>query len=123
MNEKFVLPDGSHRVSHIQDYFEYFTKNYETLTDNSPLRIISKIENRITLRIKSGYYCELLTLEAIKLLESTKNKINEDKNGKNVPPLEINEAELVHCNFVSNDCQQDSEVLYTFVPNKYLGNY
>ena len=87
MNEKFVLPDGSYPVSHIQDYFEYFTKNYETLTDNSPLRIISKIENRITLRIKSGYYRELLTLEAMKLLESTKNKIKKDKNSKNVPHL------------------------------------
>ena len=28
---------------------------------------------------------------------------------------------LVHCNIVNNDYQQDSRVLYTFVPNKLFG--
>ena len=32
--------------------------------------------------------------------------------------LEITEAVLVHFNIVNNDCQLDSRVLYTFVPNK-----
>ena len=32
--------------------------------------------------------------------------------------LEITEVLLVHCNIVNNNCQQDSRVLYTFVPNK-----
>ena len=32
--------------------------------------------------------------------------------------LEITEVLLVHCNIVNNDYQQDSRVLYTFVPNK-----
>ena len=27
----------------------------------------------------------------------------------------------MHCNIVFNDCQQDSRVLYTFVPNKSFG--
>ena len=27
---------------------------------------------------------------------------------------------LIHCNIVNNDCQQDSRVLYNFVPNKSL---
>ena len=53
----------------------------------------------------------------MKLLESTKNKITKDKNGESVPHLEITEVILVHCNIV-NDYQQDSRVLYTFVPNK-----
>ena len=52
------------------------------------------------------------------LLGSTENKITKDKNGKNVPHLEITEVVLVHCNIVNNDYQQDSRVLYTFVPNK-----
>ena len=29
---------------------------------------------------------------------------------------------LVHCNIVNNDYQQDSRVLYTFVPNKPFGS-
>ena len=36
--------------------------------------------------------------------------------------LEIAEVVLVHCNIVNNDCQQDSRVLYTFVPNKPFGS-
>ena len=57
----------------------------------------------------------------MKLLESTKLKINKDKNGENVPHLEITEVILVHCNIVNKDHQQDARVLYTFVHNKSFG--
>ena len=52
------------------------------------------------------------------LLGSTKNNIIKDENGENVPHLEITEVVLVYCNIVNNDYQEDSRVLYTFVPNK-----
>ena len=58
----------------------------------------------------------------MKLLGSTENKVTKDKNGEDVPNLEITEVVLVHCNIVNNDYQQDSRVLYTFVPNKPFGN-
>ena len=58
----------------------------------------------------------------MKLLGSTENKINKDKNGENVPNLEITEVVLVHCNIVHNDYQQDLRVLYTFVPNTPFGS-
>ena len=58
----------------------------------------------------------------MKLLGSTDNKITKDKNGKNVPHLEITEVVLVHCNIVNNNYQQDSRALYTFVPNKPFGS-
>ena len=45
----------------------------------------------------------------MKLLGSTKNKITKDKNGQNILHLEI--TEVVHCNIVNNDYQQDSRVL------------
>ena len=83
---------------------------------------INKIENRVTFKIKNGYSLELLTSETMKLLGSTKNKITKDKNGENVPHLEITEVVLVHCNIVNNDYQHDSRVLYTFVPNKSFGS-
>ena len=58
----------------------------------------------------------------MKLLGSTKNKTTKDKNGENLPHLEITEVVLVHCSMVNNDYQQDSLVLYTFVPNKSFGS-
>ena len=58
----------------------------------------------------------------MKLIRSTESKITKDKNGENVPHLEIVELVLVHCNIVNNAYQQDSRVLYTFVPNKSFGS-
>ena len=83
---------------------------------------INRIENRITFKIKNGYYLELLTPDTMKLLISTESKITKDKNGENVPHLEIVELVLVHCNPVNNYYQQDSRILYTFVPNKTFGS-
>ena len=57
----------------------------------------------------------------MKLLGRTENKITKDNN-ENVPHLQITEVVLVHCNIVNNDHQQDSKVLYTFVPNKPFGS-
>ena len=57
----------------------------------------------------------------MKLLGSTENKITKDKNGENVPHLEIEEVVLVHFDIVNNDYQQVSRVVYTFVPNKPFG--
>ena len=34
---------------------------------------VNKIENRITIKVKTGYYLEILTPEMIKLLRRTKN--------------------------------------------------
>ena len=73
-NETFDLPDGSYNISEIQDY----------------------------IKIKSGYKLELLSKETMKLLGSTKDIINSDKNGENVPRLENVEVVLVHCNLVNN---------------------
>ena len=91
--------------------------------DNPSIRIyVNKIENRITLKIKKGYYFELLASETKKLPGSTESKITKDKNGENVPHLEITEVVLLNCNTVNNDYHQDSRVLYTFVTNKSFGS-
>ena len=57
----------------------------------------------------------------MKLLQSTTSKIDKDKNGKTLPHLEITDVVLVHRNAVKNDYQQDSRVLYTFIPKKSFG--
>ena len=96
-NEKFDLPD----------YIEYIIKKHETIGENAPILIYANtINNRIVFKIKSGY----------KLLGSTKDTIDADKNSENVPKLENVEVVLVHCNLVNNAYQQHSRVLFTFVP-------
>ena len=57
----------------------------------------------------------------MKLLGSTKDIIDSDKNSENVPRLENVEVVLVHCNLVNNSYQQPSRVLFTFVPNRQYG--
>ena len=57
----------------------------------------------------------------MKLLGSTKKVVDKDKNGENIPKLEIVEVVLVLCNLVKNDYQHTSKVLFTFVPNKKFG--
>ena len=58
----------------------------------------------------------------MKLLGSTKSKITKDKNGENVPNLELVELVLIHCNIVNNNYQQNSRIVYTFVSNKPFGS-
>ena len=72
---------------------------------------VNKIENRITFKIKTRCYLELLMPETMKLLGSTKSKISKDKNGENLHFLEIIEVVLIQCNIVNYNFQQDSRVL------------
>ena len=107
---------------YIQDYFEFIIKNHETLTDNPSIKVYSyKINYRIVFKIKNGYKLELLAPETMKLLGSTKNVVDKDKNSENVPKLESVEVVLVHCDLVKNDYQHASKVLFTFAPNKQFG--
>ena len=58
----------------------------------------------------------------MKLLESAEKKITKDRNGENIPHLQITEVVLVHCYIFNTVYQQDSRVLLTFVPNKPYGS-
>ena len=74
--EEFELPDGSNSVSDIHNYFQNILKKHETVTDNLSIMVsVNKIENRITFKIKTELYLELLMPETMKLLGSTKSKI------------------------------------------------
>ena len=121
-NDNFDLPDGSYSIDDIQDYFEFIIKKHEALTEDPPVEIYpNKIKNRIVFKIKTGYKLELLTLEKMKLLGSTKIYVGKDKDEEIVPKLESVEVVLVHCNLVKNDYQRTSKVLFSFVPNKQFG--
>ena len=56
----------------------------------------------------------------MKLLGSTKSKITKERIGENVPDFEIAEEVLIHCNVFTKIYQQNSRVLYTFIPNKFF---
>ena len=121
-NETFDLPDGLYSISEIQDYIEYIIKKHETIGETAQILIYANIiTNRIVFKIKTGYKLELLSKETMKLLGSTKDTIDADKNNKNVPKLENVEVVLVHCNLVNNAYQHHSRVLFTFVPIKQYG--
>ena len=77
-----------------------FQKTMEKILINSISSVqiyVNKIENRITFKTK------LLIPETMKLLGSIENKTTKDKNGENVPHLEITEVVLVHFNIANND--------------------
>ena len=103
-NDEFNLPDGSYSIADIQDYFEFIVKKHENLTDNSPIQIYpNKIKSRIVFKVKTRHKVELLSPETMKLLESTKNDVDEDIDGEDVPKLESVEVVLVHYNLENNN--------------------
>ena len=117
LNKEFQLPDVRQSVSNSEDFFEYVIKIHETLADKSPVQIYTiKIQNSVKFKIKCRYYLELLTSKTMKLLESSGQKVTEDKNGENVMQIKITELVLVHCNIVNNQCQHDSRILSIVVP-------
>ena len=121
-NETFDLPDGSYNIPAIQSYLEYIIKNYKTIADTAPILIYANNAiNRIVFKNKTGYKLELLSKETMKILGSTSNITDKDKNSDTVPKLENVEVDLVHCNLVNNSYQQHSRVLFTFVPNRQYG--
>ena len=74
-NDTFDLPDGSHSIAGIQDYFEFIIKKHEILTEDPPVQIyVNKTKNRIVFKIKTNYNLELLTPETMKQLGSTKKR-------------------------------------------------
>ena len=92
----------------IQDYFDDILKKHKENINNLSIKIYAdKIKNRTTFNIKNGYNLKLLTSETIKLLGSTKNKITKDKSGET---------------YWNYRYQQNSRVLYTFLPNNLFGS-
>ena len=122
-NDEFDLAEGSYFVSGIQDYFEYIIENRNTIANNTPVQIyVNKTKNRVVFKIKLGCKLELLSLETIKLLGSTKNDVDQDKDGENVLRLQPIEDFLVSQSLVNNNYyQQVSKILFTFVPKKEFG--
>ena len=106
-NYEFELPD-------IQDYIKYI-KKHEAVTTIPLIHVyISRINNRLTFKIKDGYKLELQMPETMKSFSSTK-KLTDKTKAENIPSLDV---VLVQCNLVDNQYQQKSEKLCTFAPNK-----
>ena len=70
------LLDGSYFKLNIEVCFDYIVKNFETESDDVSIRIyVKKIEKRITFKIMTRYYLDLLTPETLKLLGSLEIKM------------------------------------------------
>ena len=101
--------DGSYSIAALQNYFENIIKKHETIANVSPVLIyVNEINNRIAFKIKSGYKSELLSKETMKLLGSSTDTVDGDKNIELVPKLQSIDLVLVHCNLVNNSYQQAS---------------
>ena len=121
-NDTFDVPDGSYSIAALQNYFKYIIKKHETIANVSPVLIyVNEINNRIVFKIKSGYKLALLSKGTMRLLGSSTDTLDVDKNSELVPKLESVDLVLVHCNLVNNSYKQASKVLFTFVPNKKYG--
>ena len=121
-NETFDLPDGLYNILEMQDYIKYIIKKHETIGETAAILIYANtINNRIVFKIKTEYKLEVLSKETMKLLGSTKDIIDSDKNSENLPRLENVEVVLLHCNLVNNSYQQASRVLFIFISNKQYG--
>ena len=100
----YNLRDGSCSIADIQDYFEFFIKKHETLTENPPVECYpNKIKNTTVFKIRTGHNLELLTSETMRLLRSTKKSVDKDKDRTIVTKLQSVAVVLVHCNLVKND--------------------
>ena len=84
-HDDFYLPEGSYSISDIQDYFEFIIKKHKSSHANLP----NETKNRIVFKIKTGYKLELLSPETMKLLGTTKKDFDKDKDGEDIPKLEL----------------------------------
>ena len=127
--DKLDLKNPNKNMALVNLSIYYTWKNVKSTYNNNKFKISqilidpNTINNRIAFKIKSGYKLELLSKETMKLLGSTNDIIDTEKNSENVPRSENVEVVLVHCNLVNNSYQQHSRVLFTFVPTKQYGQY
>ena len=116
------MPDVPYSIADIQHYFEFVIKKHETLAGNPPVQIYpNEIKNRIVFKVKTGYELELSSSKTMKLLGSSKNDVDQDNDGEDMPKLESVKVVLVHCNRANNNYQQASKALFTFDRNKEFG--
>ena len=82
--------------------------------------VLNRIKNRMIFEI-NRLQIRIIIYRNNETMGSTKKDVDQDKDGEDVPKLEYVEVVLVHCNLVNNNYQQASKVLFTFVPNKQIG--
>ena len=96
----------------------YIRKNYKLATTWNEefewLDISHSVSDIQNIRIRTGYYLQLLTPESVNLFRKIKEKITRNENDENVPHLEITVV-LIHCHIANKNIQQDSRVLYRLV--------
>ena len=87
--------------------------------------MIKKFKTELCLKLRHYHYLELLTTETMKLLGSTEIRLTKEKNGENLPQLEITEVVLIYYNIVHNDyiCSNKSYGNLNFIYNLEIRIY
>ena len=65
--------------------------------------------------MKIDYKLDLLSKETTKLVGRTEKVIGKDKNGENVPKLEIVDVILMHCNVFNNSVIKKHQKFYLYL--------
>ena len=120
-SETFELPEGSYNIADINDYFRYIVQKHTKDHEKDIEIFANRVKNRVSFKLGAGVSLELRTPETQKLLGVSEKVVKGEVNGDLVPQLETVQTVLVHCNLVDNEYQQDSNILYSFVPDKSFG--
>lgn len=78
---------------------------------------MNRIKNRVLFKRKTRHRLELLPDKTKRLLGSTEQDIDQDKNGNTMSKLELVEVVSMHCNAVNYSYQQHQKC-YSHVPDK-----
>lgn len=123
-----TMEDGSYSIKDMQSYISFELRKQNLFPKGKrPENIIiiypNEIRNRIVFFVEKGFYLKLPSKELRELHGSTEKIIDKSKTRELVPKIEPVTAVLVHCSLSDNEYQKDSNLLYTFVPNKPFGSF
>jgi hypothetical protein len=124
--ETVLIPDGSYSVKDINNYLHLYMHNQKHVNPSGSYDInlyANPVYNRVTASVQKDYEL-IFESQLLDTLGFDYNQmpISHTTNGNNVPQLERVETVLVHCNLVYNQYQQDSALIFSFVPNSPYGS-
>ena len=117
-----VLPDGSYSIRDINNYLHMqMIANKDTTKDDYPISIYSNSTlNRVSIVTRPGCKIDLSDGMA-EFLGFSDGVINNSSHGDLVPKIERVETVMVHCNVAQNNFTQDSNLIFSFVPDTPFG--
>lgn len=122
-----IIPDGSYSVKDINNFIHFVMYNNNHIITSNAYDInlyANVVYNRITASVGKDYELRFHAglLQTLGFDSDQMPVTNKDMNGNKVPQIERVETVLVHCNLVHNQYEQDSSLIFSFVPNAPFGS-